>query len=164
MAEYVDAMTSPIRSVELPAMLIAVEAFDPCEVPLAADDPRVLELVASVGDRFGGVSTLRSGGGLTVEFDQTGQVVRARATREVSYDEAMAGLARIGLRTTTADEWEWACGAGAAASPDPAHIAPAHPRSPEASTTSATCRDHRKHDDLRLPDIKCQLACTRSTV
>lgn len=113
LAEYLDAMTSPVRSVEMPAMLIAVEAFDPCEISLAPDDPRVLELVASVGDRLSGVSTFHSAGGLKVEFDQTGQVVRARATREVSYEEAMAGLASIGLRTTTGDEWEWACGAGA---------------------------------------------------
>ncbi|MFI7648548.1 hypothetical protein ACIBTZ_21030 [Micromonospora sp. NPDC049460] len=113
LAEYVDAMTSPVRGAEMPAMLVAVEAFDPCEIPLAPDDPRVLELVASTGDRRGVVKVFRSGGGLTVEFDQTGQVARARATREVSYDEAVAGLASIGLRTTTADEWEWACGAGA---------------------------------------------------
>ncbi|MEV4490022.1 hypothetical protein AB0K04_07895 [Micromonospora coxensis] len=111
--EYVDAMTSPVRSAELPAMLIAVQAFDPCEIALAPDDPRVLELLASVGDRLHGVSTFQSGGGLTVEFDQTGQVARAAATREVSYDEAIAELASHGLRTTTADEWEWACGAGA---------------------------------------------------
>ncbi|OKI61494.1 hypothetical protein [Micromonospora sp. CB01531] len=113
LAEYVDAMTSPVRSAEMPAMLIAVEAFDPCEIPLAPDDPRVRELVASVGSRLGGVSTFHSAGGLKVEFDQTGQVVRARAIREVSYDEGMAGLESIGLRTTTVDDWEWACGAGA---------------------------------------------------
>ncbi|WP_435091565.1 hypothetical protein [Micromonospora aurantiaca (nom. illeg.)] len=111
---YVDAMTSPVRDVDMPAMLVAVDAFDPCEVPLAPDDPRVRELVASVGNRFGGVRTFRSGDGLTVEFDRTtGQVVRARAIREVSYDEAMAGLGSLGVRTTTPDEWEWACGAGA---------------------------------------------------
>ncbi|SCG44233.1 hypothetical protein [Micromonospora coxensis] len=110
--EHVEAMTSPVRSVEMPAMLVAVQAFDPCEIVLAPEDPRVLELVASVGDRLRGVSTLQSGGGLTVEFDQTGRVVRAAATGEVSYDEAMAALASVGLRTATADEWEWACGAG----------------------------------------------------
>ncbi|MFF3855548.1 hypothetical protein [Micromonospora sp. NPDC002575] len=65
LAEYVDAMTSPARAVELPARLVAVEAFDPGEVPLAPGDP-------------------------------------------------LAGLAVMGLRTTTPDEWEWACGAGAA--------------------------------------------------
>jgi hypothetical protein len=114
LAEYVDAMTSPVRSVEIPAMLIAVEAFDPCEIALAPDDPQVLEVVASAGARRGTIQVFRSGGGLKVEFDQAGEVARARATREVSYDEALAGLASMGLRTTTPDEWEWACGAGAA--------------------------------------------------
>ncbi|MFY1655782.1 hypothetical protein [Micromonospora sp. WMMD1274] len=114
LTEYVEAMTSPVRDVDMPAMLVAVDAFDPCEIPLAPDDPRVRELVASAGGRVGGVRTVGSGGdGLTVEFDRTGQVVRARAIREVSYDEAMAGLASLGLRTATPDEWEWACGAGA---------------------------------------------------
>ncbi|MGC4759003.1 hypothetical protein [Micromonospora trifolii] len=114
LAEYVDAMTSPARTVELPAMLVAVEAFDPCVVSLAPDDPRVLRLVASEGAELDGVSQFRSAGGLTVEFDRAGQVARARAITDVSYDEAMTELASAGLRTTTADEWEWACGAGAA--------------------------------------------------
>ncbi|WP_328653467.1 hypothetical protein OG598_06250 [Micromonospora sp. NBC_00330] len=113
LAEYVDAMTSPVRTVELPATLVAVDAFDPCEVSLAPDDPRVLNLIASEGAQLDGVSQFRSAGGLTVEFDRTGQVTRARAITDVSYDEAMAQLASAGLRTTTADEWEWACGAGA---------------------------------------------------
>ncbi|WP_089156284.1 hypothetical protein [Micromonospora sp. NBS 11-29] len=72
LAEYVDAMTSPERSVEIPAMLVAVDAFDPCEISPTPDDPRM------------------------------------------RYDQALAGLADLGLRTTTPDEWEWACGAGAA--------------------------------------------------
>ncbi|WP_410816713.1 hypothetical protein [Micromonospora sp. 050-3] len=114
LAEYVDAMTSPARSVELPAMLVAVEAIDPCEVTLAPDDPRVLKLIASEGAQLDGVSQFRSAGGLIVEFDRTGQVTTAQATTDVSYDAAMAQLAGAGLRTTTADEWEWACGAGAA--------------------------------------------------
>ncbi|MFI0797068.1 hypothetical protein ACH4OY_30955 [Micromonospora rubida] len=114
LTEYVDAMTSPERSVEIPAMLIAVDAFDPCEIPLAPDDPQVLELVASAGARRGTIKAFRSGGGLEVEFDQTGEVARAQAVRDVSYGEALAGLADLNLRTTTPDEWEWACGAGAA--------------------------------------------------
>ncbi|WP_431874880.1 hypothetical protein [Micromonospora marina] len=114
LTEHVDAMTSPARGADMPAMLVAVDAFDPCEIPLAPDDPRVRELVAAVQGRPGGARTLGpDGDGLTVEFDRTGQVVRARAIREVSYEEAMAGLASLGLRTATPDEWEWACGAGA---------------------------------------------------
>jgi hypothetical protein len=112
--EYLEAMTSPTRLVELPARLVAVEAFDPCKIPLALDDPRVLELVASTSARRGTIQVYQSDGGLKVEFDPAGKVARARATRKVSYEEALAGLAGMGLRTTTPDEWEWACGAGAA--------------------------------------------------
>lgn len=112
--EYVDAMTSPLRWAEFPAMLIAVQAFDPCETPLALDDPRVLELVASAGDRPGTIQVFQPDGGLRVEFDQTGQVAQARALRKVSYDEGLTALTSMGLRTATPDEWEWACGAGAA--------------------------------------------------
>ncbi|MBG6105562.1 hypothetical protein IW249_005976 [Micromonospora vinacea] len=56
LAEYVDATTSPVRSVELPAMLVAVEAFNPCEVSLTPDDPRVLNLIASKRAQLDGVS------------------------------------------------------------------------------------------------------------
>ncbi|MEV0610964.1 hypothetical protein AB0I61_31880 [Polymorphospora rubra] len=111
--EYVDAMTSPQRPAEIPAMLVAGEAFDPCVVPLAADGPRVLEVVASAGTRSGTLQVYGSGSGLKVEFDQNGKVRRARATRRVSYHEALTALADMGLRTTSPDEWEWACGAGA---------------------------------------------------
>jgi hypothetical protein len=114
LTEYLDAMTSPVRSAEFPARLIAVRAFDPCRIPLAPDDPQVLELVASAGDRRGTIQVFDAGGGLRVEFDRAGQVARARAIREVSYDEALLGLAGMGLRTATPDEWEWACGAGTA--------------------------------------------------
>lgn len=76
LTEHVDAMTSPVRDVDLPAMLVAVQAWDPGEIPLSPDDPRAVD--------------------------------------EVDYDGAMAALAALGLRTTSPDEWEWACGAGAA--------------------------------------------------
>lgn len=111
--EFVDAMTSPERVVEMPAMLVAVDAFDPCGMPLAPDDPRVREVAASAEPGVGGMRRVGPDGGLHVEFDRAGRVTRARLIRRVSYDEAMAGLARLDLRTTTPDEWEWACGAGA---------------------------------------------------
>ena len=114
LAEFVDSMTSPRRSLELAAMLVAVEAFDPCELPLSPDDPQVLEVVAASSSRSGGIQVFRSGGGLRIEFGAAGEVTRARLTREVSYDEAVAGLDSVGLRTATPDEWEYACGAGAA--------------------------------------------------
>ncbi|MEU1755188.1 hypothetical protein ABZ436_21390 [Micromonospora matsumotoense] len=113
LTEHVDAMTSPVRDVDLPAMLVAVEAFDPGEMPVPPDDPRVGELVASIGHRGDDLSTVRSADGLTVALDRTGRVIRAVQVEEFDHDEAMAALADLGLRTTSPDEWEWACGAGA---------------------------------------------------
>ncbi|WFE66436.1 hypothetical protein [Micromonospora sp. WMMD714] len=113
LTEHVDAMTSPVRVVDLPAMLVAVEAFVPDELPLPPDDPRVRELVAATGIRGGGAATVRSADGLTVELDPAGRVLRAWVVEEADHDQAMAALAALGLRTATADEWEWACGAGA---------------------------------------------------
>ncbi|WP_328345906.1 hypothetical protein [Micromonospora sp. NBC_00421] len=113
LAAHVDALTSPVRAVDLPAMLVAVEACEPGGLPLPPDDPRVRELVASIGHRGDGATTVRSADGLTVELDRTGRVTRAWAVEEADYDEAVAALAGLGLRTATPDEWEWACGAGA---------------------------------------------------
>ncbi|WKU07010.1 hypothetical protein [Micromonospora sp. HUAS LYJ1] len=113
LTEYVDAMTSPVRDVDLPAMLVAVEAFEPGEMPVPPDDPRVGELVASLGHRGDGANTVSSADGLTVELDGTGRVIRAVLVEEFDHDEAMAALTDLGLRTTSPDEWEWACGAGA---------------------------------------------------
>ena len=92
LAVHLDALTSPVRDVDLPAMLVAVEAFDPAEAPVSPDDPRVGELVASLGHRGDGASTVRSADGLTVELDHRGQVIRAWAVKEVDHDEAMAPL------------------------------------------------------------------------
>jgi hypothetical protein len=112
LAEFVDAMTSPVRSMELPAMLVAVDAFDPCEIPLSPDDPQVLELVAAI--ERGGIEAFESDGAFRIELGPDGRIARAWLTRDASYDAAVAGLDSIGLRTASPDEWEWACGAGAA--------------------------------------------------
>lgn len=114
LAEYLDSVTSPVREVEIPAMLVAVDPFEPCKSELAADDPRVRELVAESGRRQGGsIRTYTRAGGIEVRFDEAGRVVRARATNQVSYEEAVHRVVGLGLRLSTPDEWEYACGAGA---------------------------------------------------
>lgn len=114
MGEFVDGMTSPERMVELPATLVGVAALEPCERPLPADDPRVLELVAGTTVRPGGGVTHHwpAGGGLKVEFGAGGEV-RAWLLEQVSYDAAVRAAGERGLRLSTPDEWEYACGAGA---------------------------------------------------
>jgi hypothetical protein len=117
LAEHLDAVTSPHREADLPAMLVAVEPFEPCAHPLPVDDPRVLELAARAGSpprrRVIMVHT-PDGNGIEVQFDAVGQIVRARTKTQVSYDEAVDQVNQLGLglRLSTPDEWEYACGAG----------------------------------------------------
>lgn len=40
-------------------------------------------------------------------------MARARSKDQVSYDEAVSRVLELGLRLSTPDEWEYACGAGA---------------------------------------------------
>ncbi len=112
--EFVDTTTSPDRIVELPAMFVGVEALDPCLVSVPADDPRVLELIAESGARPGATVVLSGAdGGLKVEFDELGQVRHAQVVEQVSYEQALRATAALGVRASTPDEWEYACGAGA---------------------------------------------------
>lgn len=115
-AEYLDGVTSPQREVSLPAMLVAVEPFEPCAQTLAVDDPRVLELAAKAGGNppRGGIMTFGpDGGGMELRFDDHGQIAGARTKTTVTYADAVERVEGLGLRLSTPDEWEWACGAGA---------------------------------------------------
>ncbi|BDU01077.1 MULTISPECIES: hypothetical protein [Nocardia] len=112
-AEFVDAMTSPDRVVELPAMLVGVEALEPCLESVRIDDPRVQQLVAESGPRTGTITHLGPGGGLKVEFGELGQVQRAWVAEQISYEQALGSASVLGVRASTPDEWEYACGAGA---------------------------------------------------
>ncbi|WP_218028379.1 hypothetical protein [Nocardia yamanashiensis] len=112
--EFVDAMTSPDRTVELPAMLVGVQALEPCVQSVPIDDPRVRDLVAESGPRIGGeIVRVGHDGGLKVEFDEQGQARRARVVEQVSYEQALHKTAALGLRASSPDEWEYACGAAA---------------------------------------------------
>lgn len=110
--ELIDSMTSPQRVAELPAMLVAVEALDAGVTEVAADDPRVQALAARAIPGRTAV-TSGPGGKVKAEFDETGQVRRARVVKPVSYGDAIAEAASLGVRPATPDEWEYACGAGA---------------------------------------------------
>ncbi|MFF3867770.1 hypothetical protein [Micromonospora sp. NPDC001898] len=114
LAEFLSGMMSPVRTVHLPAMLVAVEAMDAGVSFLSPDDPHVQELLAEAGvRRGGGTMSMRRSGGVRIEFDEGGQVRSARLVRQVSYDDALREAADLGLRPATPDEWEYACGAGA---------------------------------------------------
>ena len=81
---------------------------------MAADDPRVQDLVTTSGARpGGGAMAVGPDGSVKVEFDETGQIRRARVVKQISYDDAIEEAASLRVRPTTPDEWEYACGAGA---------------------------------------------------
>jgi hypothetical protein len=109
LAEYIDRATSPVRSVELPAMLVAVELYEPCAQDLSLEDPRVQQLVANARHRPGGRAMVSGPAGkVEVQFGADGQVSRAREMVQVSYDSAVQRCAQDGLRLSTPDEWEYA--------------------------------------------------------
>jgi hypothetical protein len=113
LAEYVDSMTSQAREVDMKAILVGVDAMDACPTDIEVDDPQVLALVSEQGSRRGGgMMTFTPDGGLEILFDEQGQVSSARIKRQVSYDDAVASLQARGMRLSTPDEWEYACGAG----------------------------------------------------
>jgi hypothetical protein len=113
--ELIDSMTSPERAAELPALLVGVEALEPCVTAVPADDPRVQEVAASRRARPGTETITMHRGGTTVkvEFDAAGQVSRARVAEKVSFSAVLEAAAGLGVRPATPDEWEYACGAGA---------------------------------------------------
>jgi hypothetical protein len=115
LAAYLERITSPPREVDLPARLVAVEPYEPCAQVVPTDDPRVLELVARAGTALR-ARRIRSftppGGGIEVQFDVEGQVAHARAMTPVRYDDAVDRVNRLGLRLSTPDDWEYACGGG----------------------------------------------------
>jgi hypothetical protein len=112
LTDFVDSMTSPQRVVELPAMLVAVDALDTCVTIAAADNPLVEGLKAGARPG-GGAMTFGPDGNVKVEFDEAGQVRSARVVEQISYADALAEAASLGVRPASPDEWEYACGAGA---------------------------------------------------
>ncbi|MFC0437815.1 hypothetical protein [Kutzneria buriramensis] len=114
LAEHVDAMTSPVRTVDLPAVLVGIEAFDGCRVDVDADDPRVQEVIAHLGPKPGcEITSTGDGDGVRIRFDQDGGIAEAQVIEDVTYADAVRRVTELGLRPASPDEWEYACGAGA---------------------------------------------------
>jgi formylglycine-generating enzyme required for sulfatase activity len=117
--EFVDAMTSPPRTVTVPPLLVAVAAVEAGAVAVALDHPRIAELVASHRESFGplyreqppGISWH---GEARVVLGENWTVEAAWLLDIPSYEAEVDRLAAIGQRLLTPEEWENACGAGAA--------------------------------------------------
>ncbi|TCO64504.1 hypothetical protein [Actinocrispum wychmicini] len=113
-AEFVDAMTSPVRVTEFAAMLVAVEAMAMGATAVPLDDPEVQALAAKAGGvPSWTIMSWRSGDSLRVEVDERGQPCHARVVRRMTHAQAVREAAERGMRPTSPDEWEYACGAGA---------------------------------------------------
>lgn len=115
--EFVDAMTSPPRTVEVPSLLVAVSAVEAGMVPVEITHPRIVELMA--GHTVpGGVSPqprhITWSGEARVTLGVDGTVTGAWLLDVPSYAGEVQRLAEAGRRLPTPDEWEHACGAGAA--------------------------------------------------
>ncbi|WP_212842865.1 hypothetical protein [Catellatospora sp. IY07-71] len=116
---YVASRTSALRTVSVPALLVAVEAVQAGLTAMPADEPAVLRRVDELRRR---VAVTGSAMPEHVEWAGFGRAVLApdgtvRAAwmyDTPSYGVEVARLAALGQRLLTPDEWEYACGAGAA--------------------------------------------------
>jgi hypothetical protein len=117
--EFVDSMTSPLRRMHLPALLVAVDPIEPGTRPADPDDPRVRQQLVDLQAHWDhyrppGVISHYDWGRVEVEVDDRCQATSARLVEYTTRDNVVADLAGRGLRLPTPEEWEHACGAGAA--------------------------------------------------
>ncbi|GAA2363139.1 hypothetical protein [Dactylosporangium salmoneum] len=117
--EYVDAYTSPARTVEVPALLVSVEAVQAGLTEVAPDDPavarRVEQLRSTAGATGGDMPRQVTWHGFgRALLGPDGTVHAAWRFGRPTHGGEVARLAAIGQRLLTPDEWEYACGAGAA--------------------------------------------------
>lgn len=117
--EYVAEHTSPARTVEIGAMLVAVEAVQAGLTQVPADEPLVVRKVEELTrlSAMTGNPTPQwiewSGFG-RARLSPDGTVLAAWMYDNPTYEEEVAKQTALGRRLLTPDEWEYACGAGAA--------------------------------------------------
>ena len=120
--EAVDAMTSPPRTVEIPPLLVAVEAREAGLTPVAPDHPLIAEALDGTPPPSPAAAQPRE-----VEVTWPPGKHPARRARAVvgpdgtvteawlmfSLADDLERMTAQGMRLLTPDEWEHACGAGA---------------------------------------------------
>jgi hypothetical protein len=111
--EYLAKVTRPPRDVQLPALLVATRHEEVGWEPLALDDPRVAALPAR--ERTDVPTSRVFVGGEQFELGYAdGRLSGAWRARRTTHADEAAAMQRAGFRLLTSDEWEHACGAGAA--------------------------------------------------
>jgi formylglycine-generating enzyme required for sulfatase activity len=116
--EHIVAVTLRPREVELRPYLIEAEAHEVGWEAIASDSPEVRAIRDKHGRNrrgpyqvevcYGGESSVR------VRWSADGSVASQRRVKDLSYESIARTLAAGGFRFPTSDEWEYACGAGAA--------------------------------------------------
>ena len=109
---YLRSVTTEPRSVTLAPLLLETQAQRTGLQPISADAPEVQRFLESENRRHGVLELYDSEGVLRVQHGQDGAVAAWRILPKTQ-SQVRSDLAESGCRLPTADEWEYACGAGA---------------------------------------------------
>jgi hypothetical protein len=116
--EYVEARTTPVRTVEVAPLLVAVEAVEAGMTEMPVDEPVIVRRLDAAKRGFvvrGEPLPQRiewEGFGRVV-LDADGSVRAAWMYDNPTLEEEIVRLAGLGRRLLSPDEWEYACGGGA---------------------------------------------------
>jgi hypothetical protein len=116
--DYIASVTSSVRAAVVPPLLISVTAAEAGLVPVPPSHPEITRLLADQLDPQRHRSAaprqveVHNQARMTLNPDWT--VAEAWLLETPSYEQVTSGLADAGQRLLTPDEWEHACGAGAA--------------------------------------------------
>lgn len=109
---YLRSVTTPPRSVTLAPLLLETQAKRTGLQPISADAPEVQRFLESENRRHGVLELYDSEGVLRVRHEKDGAVAAWQIVPK-THDQVRSDLTESGCRLPTADEWEYACGAGA---------------------------------------------------
>lgn len=115
--DYIASVTSPVRSTVVPPLLVSVNAAEAGLVPVPPSHPKITRLLDGHSDRQHRGSApkeieIHNRARVTLNRDWT--VTGVWLLETPTFEQVASELAQAGQRLLTPDEWEHACGAGAA--------------------------------------------------